>query len=741
MGSDQVSDHPPLPPGFVLEDRQADIAHAVDSVRPQAQEEAEPGLSVEVPGLSVEVTDDSEAQHPAPPPGFQEEGAADPASQPPSTLSGLTEQQILDKFDKLPDFLRPSLGDAATHGILAGIDTEAAGVLPAIWSAIRHPVDAIQSGGGSVADAYHQGRTDALAALDYLRLKHPYLAPAAEIGGALLNPIGAEAKGLTGLAKVGAGYGAVSGFEDNNGDVGDRLGSGAKGAAIGAVAAPVIGAAIKTPGAIRNLASSNRDLSPIAEDFQASGIDPMAAYVGGDWAKRLTGGARSLTLGGIPIAEKAAQIAKQAKSARDRIVSAIGTVGDPESAGSVAQTGMRQWMSKTGDTASKLYNAVPIAADRQAVLTNTRQALGDLTQGFTSNEELSRLWADDPRLEETLKALTRDVTPIKKSNIAGGGGKGWSTIGHEFEGGQLAWGDLQHFRSIVGQIIGRPGIEGDGARLERLRALYGALSEDMRATARAEGPRAASAFERANSYWRARSDRIENVATAILGKENGATGQSAWNKINSWASSPGETTKLVRMMRSLPADEVSTVQASILSKLGNANPGAQSAAGDEFSPDAFVTAWNKLDPRAKAVLFPGEHGKALNSFANAMSAIKEGGKYTNKSVTGLSVNVAALLYGMLHAPLTAGGTVAGEIGLGKLLASSKFAQWIASAPKKPNAPALLAHIQRLNSVAAAQPAIANEVHILQERLASFFANPSTPLAAQDENQPRLEPEK
>jgi hypothetical protein len=75
-------------------------------------------------------------------------------------------------------------------------------------------------------------------------------------------------------------------------------------------------------------------------------------------------------------------------------------------------------------------------------------------------------------------------------------------------------------------------------------------------------------------------------------------------------------------------------------------------------------------------------------------------------------------------------TQALQVGAGKLLASPKFARWLASAPKKPNAAAQLAHINRLTRIATANPVIANDVLGLQERLAKAFTQ--QPVAAQGE---------
>jgi hypothetical protein len=114
--------------------------------------------------------------------------------------------------------------------------------------------------------------------------------------------------------------------------------------------------------------------------------------------------------------------------------------------------------------------------------------------------------------------------------------------------------------------------------------------------------------------------------------------------------------------------------------------------------------------------------------------MKDANKYANVSKTSLGTNALALLGAFFSNPLYAlsmGGT---EFGAGKLLSSESFAKWLASAPKKPNGPAALAHINRLASIAVAEPAIANEVLALQQRLASAFQQAPMKAAAQPDSQ-------
>jgi hypothetical protein len=149
------------------------------------------------------------------------------------TLSGLSPDEIKRRFESNPkaEALRRAAESAggpmgmsplAQHGFTAGIDTDIKAGTNAALEFFLHPIEAIQSRGDNVGQAYHEGRTEALARIDYLRSLHPYTAPVEEIGGALANPAGMEARSVKALAGVGAAYSGISGFEDSNGSFSER---------------------------------------------------------------------------------------------------------------------------------------------------------------------------------------------------------------------------------------------------------------------------------------------------------------------------------------------------------------------------------------------------------------------------------------------------------------------------------------------------------------------------------------
>lgn len=661
------------------------------------------------------------------------------------------------------------IAGTAARGIA---DTLSFGTLPKVGALISGTEAALQ--GGNFSDAYHRtlDQNNAVVAAD--EEAHPYYRIAGQLLGGLLIPSGLEGVGYRAgagalrsgasmeearaiaatavrnrLAATGGAFGAAhgAGSADN---ISDAIKGAATEGALGATGGLALGAAgqaldpalqaarVAARGAPSTANEAFDQAAQRVGEFTGKGrVDYLAAdrpdSLPSQWATSLT----NLTLGGIPLTDAARKVVDSAKSARDAIAAKIGNFRTNEGgsadvvyAGQRLQKGATAFLNSSEKRAGDLYEAIPIAPDRPSVLTNTRRVLSDLTQGFQSNEELSRLWADNPRLRSTLQALTPDTSPIREPGMTGVGG---NQIGTAFENGQLSWQDLKRFRTIVGQIIGKPGLENDGSQIEALRKLYAGLSADMRATVEGVGPAATKAFDRANSYWSGRQNRISEVFTPIFGKSLDASPEDAYRALLGWSKQQGgDFTSVARAIRSLPEDDANTVRATILNSLGRVSKGRQDATGNVFSPADFVTHWNELGERAKSVLFQGDARKAIDDLVTVASGMKAASKFANTSKTGIAVGATSTISSAIASPLSLPFSIIAQIGAGKLLGNPRFARWLTSFAKKPNAAAALSQVQRLGSLAKAEPQIADDVLQVQQRLAQAFAGGgSRPLAAQD----------
>lgn len=561
----------------------------------------------------------------------------------------------------------------------------------------------------------------------------------AGVGGvmsALPGATGAIGSALaaTPVADIASGAGSMGASELARQEGGGPLAQ--LGAAIvggGLSAAGVMGAS--RAGGLR---MANRAPTDTAQAFARQKVTMLPGMTGRAGAEMATG-VTHMTLGGVPLSEAATKSIASAQAAKERIAGQIGAVVSGDTAGISAQKGTSNWLQSTSGRASKLYDAIPIAGEKPSVLSDTKQALSEMNAGLESNSELSALMSD-PRLNAYEAALTGKTENVPTGLLDASGNPMTRPI---TKGGALSWQDLKAFRTYVGEKAGAPALQSDISK-DALKNLYGALSRDMEATAAADGPKSLAAFQRANNFWRARQGRIDNVLSQILGKDLQKGGQAAFNQIESWARNRGDAIKLGQALRSMSPDEAASVRATVFDHLGMASPGRQDATGEVWSANEFMTHWSKMSDRAKSALFPGiDYRSNIDDLVHIASSMKDASKYANTSKTSLGTNALALLGAFFTNPIYAVGMGGVEFGAGKLMASPRFAKWLASAPKKPNGPAALAHINRLTAIAAAEPTIANNVLALQQRLASAFteqpvavraaASPEDP-SSKEENQ-------
>jgi hypothetical protein len=538
-----------------------------------------------------------------------------------------------------------------------------------------------------------------------------------ELAGGIAMPLGWMKRPATvaEFAAQGGKLGAVAGFGEGEG-VADTVSKTATGAGIGTIAGAGIGkAAPYIPGVVDKVSSGIGRMFPnaarggeFADAAQRQGLDYLPADRPGAVVSQLATGVSKVTLGGIPLARQADKVIAKATARKDEIARAIGPVaGDTTAAGQAVKRGMSEWSAASLEKGGKLYDAIPISPASAADVTNTRGALAELTAGLSSNPALSDLTAD-----ATMKAYREAL-----------------------ESGGLSWADLKKFRSFIGEKRGTAKFS-DGSSKGDLDRLYGALSEDMRATAAANGPGALKAFTRANDYWRGRETRIENVSKVLFGDAADKSDSAAFNSLMSWAKKDtGDFKKLSVAMRSLPDEEASTIRATTLDRLGRATAGTQDDTQVRFSPSTFMTNWTNLDQRAKNILFQGEHRKAVDDFVKVMSGIKGSERFANTSKTGLPVSAAATVSALFSEPVTGAAMATGQLAMGRLLGSPTVAKWLSALFRKPNPQAALQHIERLESVARSQPVLANDIFTLQQRLAEAYAQPSALRAAAEENDP------
>lgn len=601
--------------------------------------------------------------------------------------------------------MEASLAEAPEGTDLSTVGMEK-GLLLNMTDELRGGIGGVRSmlGGEGFMSGY-QSERDIERALQERSRQQNGLVP--ELVGGLLTPAGMMSK--ANMARDAAGMGAIAGFGEGEG-LQDSLAKSATGAGVGYgagkafdVAAPMVANSALGQRVSQALNNRGQDATEFASAAARQGLDYLPADIPGRTGTQFATSIAKSTLGGIPLQDAAVKIVEKAKSARDRIAGGVGAVADNVGAGQSAQRGMQAWEKQTAGRGGDLYEAIPIKPDTPVALTATRQKLAELNSSISSNDELAAL-VRDPKMMAYQKAL---------------------------EAGDLSWNDIKQFRSYIGEKAGRPTLQQDTSK-DSLDALYGSLSQDIQQAASAHSPEAAKAFSRANNYWRGRQTRLNDVMTKLVGKDGNMAPEATFAQIERWAGvKGGDYGTLARAVRSMPADEANTVRATIIDRLGDASAGRQNAEGNAFSPDTFLTQWSNLSDRAKAVLFQGEHRKALDDLATVFDGSKASRGFDNASRTGIATSGLGTLAAIMLEPITGSAIAGSQFLTGKLLASPKFARWLAASSKKPNPSAQLAHVNQLTAIARAEPVIANDIFTLQEMLAKEFSRSPGAAAAED----------
>lgn len=558
-------------------------------------------------------------------------------------------------------------------------------------------------------------------AKELMRREHPIANFAGELGGGALALTGlGRVPGLAGRALLtdtlgGAAYGA--GENNENRAAGALVGGGA--AALGSWGGSKLINKLTGRAAPRSTPTAPAAPSQAAQRVAGAekfGIDlPLGAT--GRMASGIEKGLDILPGSAGVMQAGRDQLGEQVGSAVDDVAARFGPTTSFEGTGEAAQRGAKAWISKFEETSGKAYDAIPVSGKAPADLANTRAVLEDLTTKFQSNPKLADAMRNT-RLERYMDALGETDAP-------------------------LSWEDLKAFRSRIGEEIGDARFS-DGTLKSELRALYGSLSEDMKNTAAAQGPKALRAFERANDLYRKGQERIDTALISILGddsrKSPGAAAKALQNLATSGKAS-SDLKKLSQIRASMPKEEWGEVANGMMRLLGQ----PVNSEGREFSAQTFIRNYDDMSDGAKNLLF-GDRGRkelreSLDEFSGVMRNLADNNALRNTSNTANAVNATALISSgpaALLNPLVAagiGGQALGSYGLSKLWTNPRFVKWatgyakmVNGAQKAGGQPNVGRQLGLLQKVAAAEPAIASELSGLRQSILSA-ANENAPTVA------------
>lgn len=480
---------------------------------------------------------------------------------------------------------------------------------------------------------------------------------------------------------VGAGNAAR--VREDGGSAGDQLVAGLAGALAPSAVQGVGSAAVR--GAFRGGDAKRRIMADRIATIEGAGAQPTVGLATGNRrAQAAEAGMAKFPGSAGPIARAAEGVSDDLGRRVSGISDGIARNADAERAGDAIERGVKGFVKRFRGEQGFLYNKLDqyIPAGQQIDVSNTRAALQALTADIPGAPELSAL-LKNPKISNISQAFTADA--------AGGG--------------PLPYAAVKQIRTAVGDAMSEGPLV-SGAPTAKLKELYGALSRDMEAAAKAAGPDAEKALARANQYTRAGMDRIENHLERVVGR-------TAEDTYRTLTRDPSNASKIATVLKSMDPAERDIVKATVIDRMGKANASQQGMDGEAFSASTFLTNWNKLAARAKSVLFEGQGGQIrrdLDQVAKTAEMLREQSRvFANPSGTAAGLYnagaIGASAYGVMTGSLGTAGSILGAMGAanlsGRLMTNPDFVRWLARSTTMPPA-ALPSALNTLNQVAGRQ---------------------------------------
>ncbi|HEY1092350.1 MAG TPA: hypothetical protein VGE47_14750, partial [Burkholderiaceae bacterium] len=423
----------------------------------------------------------------------------------------------------------------------------------------------------------------------------------------------------------------------------------------------------------------------VLDDFAKLGATPS---VGQGSGSRVIQGTENL-LAASPTAEGVMARASNAQAEQiakglDRIANNLSRSPSAEKAGRAIEQGTETFSRNVGAVRRALYWQV----DKQI-------PQGTKVQLPSTWQTLVKLTTPTKGAEESTGALINPAITAMRENLSADLARG---------GGSMPYEALKALRSRIGEELDVSVLQQDKAT-RQYRELYAALSRDLEAAAKAQGPAAERAARRANTFTRVSSERLEDVRRVI--DKNGGP-EAIYNAAMTGTRDGGTTIR--KVMQSIDKHQQRTVTAAFLRRMGMANPGAQGADGDTFSARTFLTNWNKVSPEAKRALFD-RHGPQFSADMDRVARVAQNidqGSAVFRNPSGTGNRTAAIGYWLAlgHSLYradwnTAGGLVGAGVITNRLahkMTDPEIVRWLADSTELPTQATFASQLQTLRQI-------------------------------------------
>lgn len=537
-------------------------------------------------------------------------------------------------------------------------------------------------------------------------------------GGAVTMGAGGALAQLPGMAgRVGAtlsaqpglqtlsnatGAGAAGMTRESGGSEGAQVAAGLLG---GLAPSGVVGTAqAATRGTLRGGEAGRQALAQSVDDFARAGSTPTVGQGANNARSRFSEAVLRNAPGGAGvIRSRLDQQADELGAGVERAAGRLSTAQGAERGGKAVIsgiTGPSGFMTRFKAESGRLYDDVQklLPPDTKVPAQATQQALAELTTPIQGAANTSGLLMS-PKVAGIAKAFTDDLAA---------------------NGGTMPYEAVKRLRSQLGEMIGDSALSPD-TPTRQLRKLYGAMSDDLSQAAIATGDkRVIQAASRANNYYRAGMQRVDDIERVV----DRAGGPEAVYKALFNNSREGGTT-LRKVMQSLDGPAQRDLAATTLRRLGRANPSAQDELGEVFSPETYLTNWSRMAPEAKRALFD-RFGPGFSKDLDAIAASAAKVRATNQTLPNPSGSAVAagqttafgsvafsLFSGNPAYAVGAGATIGGANIAARALTNPGVVKWLAQTTRVPAA-ALPSQLAILASMAKKDEDAAEAYRLLTE---------------------------
>lgn len=310
------------------------------------------------------------------------------------------------------------------------------------------------------------------------------------------------------------------------------------------------------------------------------------------------------------------------------------------------------------------------------------------------------------------RQLAAQIAAGRKEGALAGEGKAVSLVSDAIARDGMTFNGIRTLRTSIREMLDNPSLIPADISKTELKRVYTALTDDLRAAAQnAGGKEGLAKFELANRT-EALIARDREALQRIMGR-NSSDEKIADNLLAMAGNTSRANIKDLMLAKKAVSKETwDELSSAALAKMGRDAEG-------NFTPDRFLTAWGKMNPSGKKLMFSGEVGKSLDDIATVSSRFKRLNQFANPSGTGQTGIGAAYLSGMFLDPTTVIGSIVGTNALARYMARPQVVKEVASYSKA-------------YELAARAPSATTQKHLAERAraLALVVANDNPSLAAQ-----------